>query len=81
MRKLAHIFTDLLLGPAPTQTGTGSPGHPHPASPRRHERVAEVVVVDHPDDHLHDVLARFPAEGATLPAGQAPPRPRRSVKR
>ena len=67
MRKLATLFTDLLLGPAPTPPGgpTSAPRHAVPAS----ESVAEIVVVD---DHLHDFLGLFPSEVAPHAALASP---------
>lgn len=62
MRRLAHIFTDLFLGPPPTSLGAAATPAAPVAPPADHEGVAQVVVVDEVGGHLHDFLGLFPEE-------------------
>jgi hypothetical protein len=77
MRKLAHIFTDLFLGPPPTSLGAAAASAAPVASPADHEGVAQVVVVDEVGGHLHDFLGLFPEEDGqpidTPPTDTPPP--------
>lgn len=76
MRKLAHLFTDLLLGPPPSSIGAASTAHVRAEARDRHAPVAEVIVVDQADHHLDDFLELFPTESAEVPAARPRQRPR-----
>ena len=64
MRKLTALFTDFLLGPAPTALGAAPTTLARADAPAGSAHGLEVIVVDDTNGRPHDFLGMFPAETA-----------------